>query len=312
MGSVTHAETKTEERLDPIAVMPPEGKVPDSLVMWADGPNHSRFAIIADKGQRTLSVWGKKEGLPYLVEAHPMDMGKKEGDKKYRGDHKTPEGIYFPLSINEGPTLNFDEYGVRAFVLDYPNFFDKRARKTGDGIWLHAIPDTKSLMRGSRGCVVVRNEIIEKITPMIDLNKTPVIILDEAKYITKNELKKRNNNLKTWLENWRAAWASKDLDRYMEFYGDDFRALKMNKKVWRRYKQGLNEKYQSISVKTINPVGFSNGEEAVVTFLQEYESETMKDFGVKTLYLRQNGDSFTISGEQWKAASPELLAQVPQ
>lgn len=312
--SAVHAETtdSPEELKDPVAVIPEKGMVPDSLVMWANGPNHSRYAIIADKGKRTLSVWEKKNGLPSLFEAHPMDMGKKEGDKAARGDHKTPEGIYFPQQIFEGPSLNFDEYGIRAFELDYPNFFDKRARKTGDGIWLHAIPDSKSLMRGSRGCVVVRNDIIQKLTPMIDMKKTPVIILDDAKYVTIAELKKRSLALKAWLETWRAAWASKDLDNYMKFYGDDFRAMNMNKKNWRRYKQGLNEKYSTISVKTINPVGFSNGKEAVLTFLQEYESDTLKDFGIKTLYLRQDGDTFTISGEQWRSASPELLAQVPQ
>src|SRR5690606_32755049 len=101
-----------------------------------------------DKANRTLTLWEQKDSVPRLVDAFPMDMGKREGDKTVLGDHRTPEGIYFFVEKYEGPTLNFEEYGIRAFPLDYPNFFDKVLGKTGSGIWLHSIPDTKSLRRG--------------------------------------------------------------------------------------------------------------------------------------------------------------------
>lgn len=295
---------------DPIAVVPPKGKVPAHLLLWAEGPNHSRFAVVADKGQRTLSLWSKHEGLPQLVEAFPMDMGKKDGDKEVRGDHKTPEGIYFPQQIFEGPSLNFDEYGVRAFELDYPNFFDRRDRKTGDGIWLHAIPDTKSLMRGSRGCVVVRNEIIDRLTPKMDLKKTPVIITKKAKYVSPDKHTAQAEALVAWLDRWRKAWTSKNIDAYMAFYHDGFNALNRNKAAWRRYKAALNERYENIDVRTINPVAFQNEKDVVLKFFQDYESDSLKDFGQKTLFLEFDGTDYKIRGEEWIKANPEVLAHI--
>jgi murein L,D-transpeptidase YafK len=293
---------------DPIAVVPPSGKIPDNLVSWSVGPLHSRYAIVADKAQRTLTVWENVDGVARFLEAHPMDIGKKDGPKEKKDDHKTPEGIYFPLERKEGPGLDFNEYGVRAFTLDYPNFFDRRKNKTGHGIWLHAIPETKSLLRGSRGCVVVRNEIIKKITPYVALNKTPVIIQDKVNYVTPEEVQKKSKALTEWLDQWRTDWASKNIQSYMAHYATDFFALKMDRTAWQSYKQGLADRYKFIEIKTVSPALFVHKEYGIIRFLQDYKSDGLADFGLKTLYLSGPDSNFKIQSEEWRAVDTALLA----
>src|SRR6185437_13654458 len=120
------------------------------------------------------------------------------------------------------------------------NFFDRFEHKSGFGIWLHAIPETKSLRRGSEGCVVVRNETLQKLTPLVTLKRTPVIILDKVNYVAPDVLAKEGQQALSWLESWRLAWQNKDLNSYMNDYADDFhgsyKKLKMNKNQWRSYK----------------------------------------------------------------------------
>ena len=276
--------------VDPPGVTPQPGYVPDNVIFLGDDHNRVRKVFIADKAQRTLTAWAHKATGPELVGAYPMDIGKREGDKTAEGDHKTPEGLYFIQERLEGPTLNYEEYGIRAFTLDYPNFFDKRLGKTGSGIWLHAVPDTTSLFRGSRGCVVVRNQILEKLTPMISLKATPMIIVDKVNYIPVAELKKRQESARKWVHGWREAWETKNLDAYLSFYDDEFKAMNMSKRKWREYKAALNKKYSYIKVRATDTMLISRRDEGILHFVQDYESDRFKAFGEKSLYLRKNGD----------------------
>ncbi|MEO0336360.1 MAG: L,D-transpeptidase family protein, partial [Pseudomonadota bacterium] len=219
-------EKDAVKKPDPIAIQPPAGKVPASLVQLGDGAYFSKYAFLLDKSTRTLTVWQKTEKGLQLVESHPADMGRRSGDKMVLGDKKTPEGIYFFRDIYEAEMLNYDEYGSRAYTMDYPNLFDLRAKKTGSGIWLHAVPDKKSLYRGSRGCVVVRDQVITPLGKYVEPNKTPILVEKQVKYITPKEARENRDKLLSWLKNWKQAWESKQLDTYMSFYADSFRSLK--------------------------------------------------------------------------------------
>src|SRR5690606_35402957 len=114
----------------------------------------SPHVFIVDKKERVLSIWEETAMGLQRIAAYPTDIGKNVKDKQILGDKATPEGIYFMLEKYEANSLDYQTYGSRAFTLDYPNFFDRMEKKTGSGIWLHAVPDTVSLRRGSRGCVI--------------------------------------------------------------------------------------------------------------------------------------------------------------
>jgi murein L,D-transpeptidase YafK len=306
--AIAGAEEKAElngasTKPDPAPVTPAKDTIPEGLVQLGTGQYFSSHAFVMDKATRTLTVWKNGPGGPELVTAVAADFGRNNGDKTISGDHKTPEGIYFFQEAKEGAELSFDEYGVKAFTLDYPNFFDSRERKSGNGIWLHAIPDSKSLWRGSRGCVVVRNDVIKNLSPFIALRRTPMLIQDNVKLITREAAAKVRGTWASWLEQWRAQWETKDIDGYISHYGDGFKALGMNRDKWREYKKSLSEKYSFIKVGLTEPLVIRHNDELVVRFLQDYQSDKNADFGQKTLYLHRNGeDQFKIIGEEWQAA----------
>jgi murein L,D-transpeptidase YafK len=273
--------------------------VPKGLLRLGTGAYFSPYALVVDKKARMLTVW-KQEG-PKLLKAleFPSDMGKNSGDKAAAGDFKTPEGIYFLQKLLEGPTLPFDLYGVRAFTMDYPNVFDRRSGKHGSGIWLHAIPDKVSLERGSRGCVVVRNEAILELSKYITPEKTPIIVYDSVPYAQEDERQKSVREVEEWMTRWLTAWKSKKLDDYMTYYSKEFAGNKMNWDQWRKHKAGLNETYQNIEVELYNPVIYEHGEGWVIRSLQAYRSDKHEDFGEKSLYLQSEDGQLKIIEESW-------------
>lgn len=309
VSEVEPVDPTVDKKPDPGAITPPKGHFPTSFSSFEGGSFYSPYAFLADKFTRTLSVWKFTPDGPEFVEAHPMDLGKNNGDKIKLGDKKTPEGIYFFEHIYEKHMLNYDVYGSRAFVMDYPNFFDRMERKTGSGIWLHAIPESQSLLRGSRGCVVVRDEIIQHLGKYVSLQKTPIIVVDRAEYKPLTEYKQISSKWHAWLHDWQRSWESKTLENYLDRYHSDFKSQGMDKAAWERFKKDLNTKYEYIKVKLHEPLVFVHKDEAIVRFLQSYESDQNSDFGEKYLYLKKEDGEFRIVGETWSALSSDLLAQ---
>jgi murein L,D-transpeptidase YafK len=274
------------------------------------------YVFVVDKSARSLEIWQSvsdgKDGFQFIRSAsHPADLGKNSGDKIAEGDHKTPEGIYFLLEKLEGPTLDFSLYGSRAYTTNYPNHFDIIDGKTGSGIWLHSVPDSVPLTRGSRGCVVVRNNIVTTFDPYIQLNRTPIIISDSIETRSPADAIEANRKLVSWLDAWRAAWESKDLDSYMSFYDDGFKSMGMSKSQWRTYKERLNRNYQTITVQISQPLALEHRGRAIVRFVQRYASDQVSDIGEKTLHLTNINGDWKILSETWRAdASPAALAAV--
>jgi murein L,D-transpeptidase YafK len=264
---------------------------------------YSPYAFVVDKKARTLAVWQQTGSGLKKVASFPADMGANDGPKLSAGDKRTPEGIYFLQRKLEGNAIDFKTYGKRAYTTDYPNYFDKQDGKTGWGIWLHSVPDTVPLTRGSRGCVVVRNDIIVALDQYIRLGRTPMLIQGATDLVTQDVMSKQMSDLAKWLETWRAAWEAKDIDAYMNAYGEDFMSQKMNRDQWRVYKTKLNSNYKTIQVRLSKPIILVDRDRAVARFLQEYTSDQHADFGEKVLFMKKNADgTFRIVGEDW---SPE-------
>lgn len=284
--------------------MPPEGKLPRALVALSSS---SPYALLVDKGQRTLTVWKWNGEKPELVKAYPTDIGRNDGPKSSEGDRKTPEGVYFFQNVRD-KGLDFSLYGSKAYETDYPNYFDRLEKKTGTGIWLHAVPDSQTLWRGSRGCVVVRNKVIEEIGQYIALKTTPMVVQPKIDYLTVEEWNSERQKMIDWLEKWRAAWMTKDLDKYMAYYSENFHSLGMNKSKWRRYKSGLSDKYTFIKVNLTNIQAFKHQDKFMIRFMQEYASDQKQDFGEKILYVQDIPSGMGIVGEQWNAKTQADLA----
>lgn len=289
------------------AALPATVELPAHLISI---PTHSEYygpyVFVVDKSARTLDIWKSEsdsDGHRHFnrLASYPADMGKNMGDKVSEGDHKTPEGIYFLLDRLEGAGLDFKLYGSRAYVTDYPNHFDELDGKTGKGIWLHSVPDEVPLTRGSRGCVVVRNEIIKALDPYIRLNRTPIIISEKIETRSRTDADAAQIKLEAWLENWRKTWESKAHAAYMAFYDEKFKAMGMDKAQWSQYKSRLNKQYGAINVRLSQPIALEQRGRAIVRFLQSYSSDKLSDVGEKTLHLVNRNGEWKILSETWKA-----------
>ncbi|MBK8201460.1 MAG: hypothetical protein IPK68_03760 [Bdellovibrionales bacterium] len=245
---------------DPQAIPPPEGRYPATLVQLSDSDSFSPYAFLVDKSTRTLTVWRFQNGEISLVAYYPSDLGRQSGNKQSLGDFKTPEGIYFFQNRYEG----------------------------------------KQIERGSRGCIVVRDEVIQKVGEFISLKHTPIVIQEKIEYVEPQVQRTTMAQLNSWLENWRKSWETKDINTYISYYGDQFKSLGMNRSGWKRFKENLNSRYQSIQVQTRDPMIVVHENEAIIKFLQSYQSDMKSDFGEKTLYLKKDDQGqLKIVGEEW-------------
>lgn len=273
-------------------------KLPNEILQISDAPEIKSSIMIADKTERKLYFFESEETLTAPI-SFEIDIGKKEGPKTKRNDKKTPEGIYLLQKKMTQPEIPYDQYGSLAFTTDYPNVFDKFENKTGDGIWLHSIPDQVPLNRGSKGCVVLRNENIQKLSDLISLNKSHLIINAKTDWVDSSAHAAKKNKVVAWLATWKDYWQKQDLENYSKMYSDDFSAPSFNKKSWLKHKEKLKGIYTTITIDFSKPSIFHTKNQYLIKFVQNYSSDMHQDKGIKTLYLIENGDNLQILREEW-------------
>ncbi|MBC7420197.1 MAG: L,D-transpeptidase family protein [Bdellovibrio sp.] len=266
--------------------------------------------IVADKTKRKLSVFDRASldtGTPR--QQFDIDIGKNDGPKTKRDDKKTPEGIYILEKKRVPPDIPFDLYGSMAFTTNYPNFFDKFENKTGDGIWLHSVPNSVALTRGSKGCVILRNDAIKKVEDYISLNKTFILINDQINWLTQAEYQKEKEFAINWMNAWKAHWETQDLDSYIQNYSEEFSAPNFNKKSWLAHKKNLKSRYKFVKIQLSDPQIFHLKNQYIFQFVQDYESDGHKDTGLKTLYVFKEGVNLKIQREEWAELRQSLTAR---
>ncbi|MFZ4405380.1 MAG: L,D-transpeptidase Cds6 family protein, partial [Pseudobdellovibrionaceae bacterium] len=163
------------------------------------------------------------------------------------------------------------------------------------------IPDTVPLTRGSRGCVVVRNNIIKQLKNYVKLKETPILIFDQIKYGTAEEHQQKKQEIESYLDSWKTAWQSQKIDSYMNFYDPSFTAPGFDFEGWKKHKSGL--KYQFVKVDILNPLILTHKDQLYIKFIQKYQSDLHKDEGIKTIYALKNGSTYKIVREEWAGIS---------
>lgn len=280
----------------------------------------SHHVLIAEKSTHLLHLYKNNEGLPELVRSYQMATGKKPGDKEAEGDFRTPEGIYNfvdflnnkQLLAQSGPQSVI--YGAGAFVMDYPNPIDKILKKTGSGIWLHSTNDETRIDKGldSRGCVVTANNELIDLSKYLELNKTPIIIVQDLVYLNEKTFETQRNDLKQVLDSWLTAWRNKEIEGYMSNYHPvEFTDSKGKFAQYKAYKKAVfsNPGQPKIDLDFISIIQAKNY--AVITFTQKYQSKTINDTGRKILYLRQDASyKWKIVNEVWTKHGLENIDKV--
>lgn len=305
-GSEAQSSNETAEAAVKSEPIPSPDLLPEALIALPPSSNNleglARTAILVGKKERTLRVFEFNENIPREIYHSPTDLGKKDGDKERTNDHRTPVGLYFLTGRKSPPQIPFDLYGKLAFETNYPNLFDRLAGKTGSGIWLHAVPDSVPLTRGSRGCVVVRNDSIEKVAKFVETGQTPILILPEITLLPKEQYLSQQSTLLSEMEAWRKAWETQDLDKYFSYYAPSFKLGAMDLKGFKRYKKNLKSLYSKVQVLISTPVVVKNKDQMIIRFMQKYISDKHQDFGEKTIIAQTTeSGSFRIIAEDWSA-----------
>ncbi|MCP5092564.1 MAG: L,D-transpeptidase family protein [Gammaproteobacteria bacterium] len=164
---------------------------------------------------------------------HYMSIGENGDGKQDDGDRRTPLGIYFVTEQLDTSKLH-EKYGVTAFTLDYPNAWDRRMQRTGDGIWVHGV-DRRGGKRpalDTDGCIALPNETLTKLENRFQPNVTPVVIARELKWVDRDALEELRVRLNAAVSRWAESLQDGDLHAYLSLYDDDFRHWGMNKTEW--------------------------------------------------------------------------------
>lgn len=276
-------------------------KIPAALISL--GRKTSNYALIVEKMLHKLTVYKATPFGDYeIVKTYQAITGKNPGDKKFVGDKRTPEGVYFITGKITGSKLP-PKYGPGALTLDYPNIFDQRLSKTGYGIWIHGVEDDTRVFKpfDTDGCVALRNQDwldLEKyITPL----ETPVVITNEMSFLASNEgLVAIKNQVVKLLESWRQSWELSDMEAYQTFYSESFHTEGKNKNQWLNYKNSIaSNRKGKINIELSDPKIVAFGDQLFVSFLQRYESPEKIDFGRKFLYFKKENSEIKIISEKW-------------
>ena len=268
----------------------------------------SHHVILVEKSTHKLYLYENNKSFPKLVTSFPIASGKLRGDKASEGDHKTPEGIYTIYEFLSKEELLRKHgsyakiYGSGAFPMDYPNFMDTLNKKTGGGIWLHSTDDDSRVFKGldSRGCVVVQNADLKEISKYIEIDRTPIIVVQDIFFLSQTSWERNRKEINETIQKWGDAWQNKDFDKYISHYDEEqfFDRSKGKYNAYKNYKKAVFSRADAWSIKFDFLSIMNTSDYAVVQLQQNYKSSIINDIGKKTLYLKKNKNyEWKIVGE---------------
>ena len=162
-----------------------------------------------------------------------MSIGQGGVGKQTAGDQRTPLGIYFVTEQLETTRMH-EKYGVTAFPLDYPNAWDRRRGRTGDGIWIHGV-DPRGGVRpplDTDGCIALPNERLGELEQSFEPNVTPVLIARDLAWSDPAAVAEVRDSLEKAVAHWARGLEQGDMYTYLDAYDDSFRHWGMNKDEW--------------------------------------------------------------------------------
>ena len=264
---------------------------------------NQHYVFLVDANKSRLFVYRNDKGtLQYNADFY-VTIGKNGGEKKYAGDKRTPLGVYYTA-----PRLTqklADMYGDAAYPLSYPNEWDKRQGKTGSGIWLHGTShDTYSRPpQSSDGCVVLGNQDLNTLTPILEQGNIPVIIGKDIEWLKPTSSVFSSNAqdkqaLLDAIENWRKDWQSQETEIYLEHYSNNFSNGSLDYNHWAEEKRRIQASKPRVDIKLSNLSVLrhpnSPAPMAVVTFDQNFRSSVLDSQMRKRQYWIFENDRWKI------------------
>lgn len=280
-------------RLKRYAQDPPRDLIPRNILL---PPSDATAIFVVDSRASRLYVFRQDGGVWRLAGDHYVSIGLNGTDKQSEGDQRTPLGVYTLVSRID----HVDPYyGKVAYPLNYPNEWDVRENRHGHGIWIHGTPlDTYSRPpRTSNGCVVLPNEDLEALQPLLQIGKTQVVVSDSLDWVGRPEADSIRQSLTKAVDAWRSDWAANDMDRYLSHYSDEFRNGDQDLQGWETDKRRVSKGKTWIKVGTSNlSMMMVPGQKnlAVVDFEQDYESNNLSNHMHKRQYWKLEDGAWKI------------------
>lgn len=270
--------------------------LPAALLKLADNQKH---IMVMDTRLSRLFLFRNNNGVPELVKDYYASYGRGGIGKQKQGDLRTPLGVYFVTGRIPDKALP-QRYGSGALPINYPNVWDKRLKRTGNGIWLHGSPiaDYTRPPLASEGCLSLSNPNFLEVDAMVGVENTPFIIGQNIQWMPKADWLKQREHFAAVVEQWRSDWESLDSQRYLSHYSEQFHDGKRSYKSFARNKTRVNagKKFIEVGLDNLSLYRYPDQPELMVaSFTQHYRSSNYHGDSIKRQYWQ-------LEDGQWKIA----------
>lgn len=269
------------------------------------------YAFLVDKSRKSMTVYHPSGSRWIVKEEFTIILGESPGRKQSEGDKRTPEGLYWIIGQRAASELDTVIYGSRAYILNYPNRFDRREGRGGSGIWIHGTDRPVS-----RGCVAMKKPDLDRIAayarsgiPVYIASQTggndfghfvPGEVLLAEKDSAMQSIERVRENACEFVRDWSRAWQSANIEDYRKYYSPQrFQSKGMGYDDYMRYKEGLFQNLGTglrVEVRDMTAELYDSTR-IDVRFQQIYQAAGLSSISDKTLELIRGADGFQIIGE---------------
>ena len=196
-------------------------------------PESTPTVFVAETSESAFHRFDRTANGVIKVRQEYMSIGQAGVGKQRTGDQRTPLGIYFVTEQLDTSRLH-EKYGVTAFPLDYPNAWDRRLGRTGDGIWVHGV-DANGGGRpplDTDGCIALPNDRLLALEDLFSPNVTPILIARELAWSEAGAVAALRVALERAVTGWAGSLERGDMATWLDYYDESFEHWGMSKPEW--------------------------------------------------------------------------------
>lgn len=271
---------------------------PNLILAPNEKQNH---LIVVDTDKSRLYLYKNQNNQLNYIADYYITIGKNGIIKQVEGDKRTPIGLYSASTKLNQPLP--DMYGDGAYPLNYPNEWDKENKRTGSGIWIHGTPSNtySRAPHASDGCIVVANEDLKSLAPILNQGNTPVIIANNLQWVDRknsDNSKLNKDSLSVAIDQWLDDWKSQNTAKYLTHYSKDFASNGIDYQQWaeHKYRVQAHKPNVDIALSDLSMFSYPDSQKklVVVDFVQKFDSPTLKNTMQKRQYWIQENNTWKI------------------
>lgn len=144
-----------------------------SQIQEAYRPDMSKGLIYISKDQLTLTLYDANGNV---VLSYPIACGRVIGQKKQKGDNRTPEGLFYLQMVQNASKWGHDFGDGNGFIKDAYGPWFMRLKTGFNGIGIHGTHAPESIgTRASEGCIRVENSNLEILHQYVKVGMSVII-----------------------------------------------------------------------------------------------------------------------------------------